>query len=57
MEKGAEVNAYGNYSVTCLGWAAGRGNPEIVRDLIQHGAKVNTGDKVRVRVPKLGYVR
>jgi len=46
MEKGnADVNAYGNYTVTCIAWSAGRGYAEITRDLIQHGAKVNTGDK------------
>ena len=46
MERGADVNAYGDYNVTCLGWAAGRGCTEIVRDLIQHSARVNIGDKV-----------
>lgn len=45
MEKGADVNAYGNFNVTCLAWAAGRGYTEIVKDLLQHGAKPNTGDK------------
>lgn len=32
--------------MTCLAWAAGRGYTEIVRELIQHGAKVNVADKV-----------
>jgi len=46
IEKDADVNSYGHYHVTCLAWAAGRGHTDIVKDLIQHGAKVNTGDKV-----------
>lgn len=48
MEKGADVNAYGDYNVTSLAWAAGRGSTEIVKNLVLHGARVNTGDKVRM---------
>lgn len=45
MDRGAEVNAHGNYHVSSLLWAAGRGYIRIVEALIQHGAKVNVGDK------------
>lgn len=34
------------YSVYPIIWAAGRGHAEIVRLLLQHGAKVNCSDKV-----------
>lgn len=42
----ADVNAHGNFHISSLLWAAGRGYPDIVKDLIAHGAKVNVGDKV-----------
>lgn len=34
------------YGVYPIIWAAGRGHAEIVRLLLQHGAKVNCSDKV-----------
>lgn len=33
-------------NMTCLAWAAGRGHTDVVKILIQKGAKVNTPDKV-----------
>lgn len=45
LERGADVNAHGNYHISSLLWAAGRGNTQIVQSLISHGAKVNVGDK------------
>ncbi len=35
--------------MSCLTWAAGRGHTVIVRMLLDHGAKVNTADKVRAQ--------
>jgi len=32
--------------MSCLTWAAGRGHTDIVRQLIDHDAKVTTADKV-----------
>jgi len=32
--------------MSCLTWAAGRGHADIVKELLLHGAKVNTADKV-----------
>lgn len=46
LGRGADVNAHGNYHISSLVWAAGRGYTDIVKDLIAHGAKVNVGDKV-----------
>lgn len=46
LDRGAEVNAHGNYHISSLLWAAGRGHVDIAKDLICHGAKVNVGDKV-----------
>jgi ankyrin repeat-rich membrane spanning protein len=46
LDRGAEVNAHGNYHISSLLWAAGRGHINIAKDLIRHGAKVNVGDKV-----------
>lgn len=46
LSRGADVNAHGNFHISSLLWAAGRGYPEIVKELIAHGAKVNVGDKV-----------
>lgn len=46
LARGADVNAHGNFHISSLLWAAGRGYPDIVKDLIAHGAKVNVGDKV-----------
>lgn len=45
MDRGADVNAHGNYHLSSLLWAAGRGYLHIAEALIQHGAKVNVGDK------------
>lgn len=47
LARGADVNAHGNFHISSLLWAAGRGYPDIVKDLIAHGAKVNVGDKVK----------
>lgn len=46
LERGADVNACGNFHIPSLIWAAGRGHTEIARKLIQAGAKINFGDKV-----------
>jgi len=46
LDRGAEVNAHGNYHISSLLWAAGRGYVDIAKDLIRHGAKINVGDKV-----------
>ena len=46
LSKGADVNAHGNYHISSLLWAAGRGYAEIVKELLAHGAKVNVADKV-----------
>jgi len=48
LGRGADVNAHGNFHISSLVWAAGRGYTDIVKDLIAHGAKVNVGDKVIV---------
>uniref|UniRef100_A0A8C1QI77 Kinase D-interacting substrate 220a n=1 Tax=Cyprinus carpio TaxID=7962 RepID=A0A8C1QI77_CYPCA len=45
LEKGANPNITGQYSVYPIIWAAGRGHAEIVQLLLQHGAKVNCSDK------------
>ena len=47
LQRGADVNAHGNYHISSLLWAAGRGYTEIVKELLAFGAKVNVGDKVR----------
>jgi ankyrin repeat protein len=47
MEKNADVHAQGNYHISCLLWAAGRGHPEILHHLLEHGAKAVTADKVQ----------
>lgn len=46
MDRSAEVNAHGNYHISSLLWAAGRGHVDIAKALINHGAKINVGDKV-----------
>lgn len=46
LERGADVNACGNFHIPSLLWAAGRGHTEIALKLIQAGAKINFGDKV-----------
>ena len=46
LERGADINACGNFHIPSLLWAAGRGHTEIAIKLIQAGAKVNFGDKV-----------
>lgn len=45
LERGADLNAHGNYHLSSLLWASGRGYTQIVRLLISYGAKVNVGDK------------
>jgi ankyrin repeat-rich membrane spanning protein len=40
------VKAHGNYHISSLLWAAGRGHVDIAKALIGHGAKINVGDKV-----------
>uniref|UniRef100_A0A673FHI9 Kinase D-interacting substrate 220a n=1 Tax=Sinocyclocheilus rhinocerous TaxID=307959 RepID=A0A673FHI9_9TELE len=45
LEKGANPNITGQYSVYPIIWAAGRGHAEIVQLLLQHGAKVSCSDK------------
>lgn len=42
----ADVHAQGNYHIASLIWAAGRGHPEIIHELLEHGAKAVTADKV-----------
>lgn len=46
LSRGADVNAHGNFHISSLLWAAGRGYIDIVKELLAHGAKVNVGDKV-----------
>ena len=41
--------------MSCLTWAAGRGHTEIVRMLLDNGAKVNTADKVNSSVCGMRY--
>lgn len=48
LERGADVNAHGNFHISSLLWAAGRGHVEIAKALLSHGAKANVGDKVRL---------
>lgn len=45
LERGADVQAHGNFLLGPLLWAAGRGFTEIVQMLVSRGAKVNVGDK------------
>ena len=46
LERGADVNAHGNYHISSLLWASGRGHVEIAKALLAKGAKANIGDKV-----------
>ena len=46
IDKQADVNVHGQYHVTPLMLASGRGHTAIVRLLLDHGARVNVGDKV-----------
>lgn len=45
LDRGADPNAAGNFHISALLWASGRGHTDIVRDLVRHGSKVNMGDK------------
>lgn len=45
LEHNADIHVNGNYHLSPLIWACGRGYTEIVQLLIQRGAKVNVGDK------------
>lgn len=40
------MQARGGYNLSALLWAAGRGHTEVVRLLVERGAKVNVADKV-----------
>jgi len=51
LERGADVNACGNFHIPSLLWAAGRGHTNIAIKLLHHGAKVNFGDKVGLAHP------
>jgi ankyrin repeat-rich membrane spanning protein len=48
LSRNADVNVHGNYHISSLLWAAGRGYTEIVKELLSYGAKVNVGDKVNI---------
>ena len=41
--------------MSCLTWASGRGHTEIVRMLLDNGAKVNTADKVNISIFVMSY--
>lgn len=45
LDRGADINAHGNFHITALVWAAGRGHTKLACSLIARGAKVNVGDK------------
>lgn len=45
LDRGADINAHGNFHITALVWAAGRGHTKLACTLIERGAKVNVGDK------------
>lgn len=45
LEHNADIHVNGNYHLSPLVWACGRGYTEIVQMLIERGAKVNVGDK------------
>lgn len=45
LDHNADVNAHGNYHISSLIWAVGRGYVEIARLLIQRGAKVTLLNK------------
>lgn len=55
IEQRAEVNVHGQFHITPLMWAAGRGHVAIVRLLLENGAKVNAGDKVCISVNNIFY--
>ena len=46
INRGADVNAYGNHHVTALMWATGRGHTNVAKFLVSKGAKVTIRDKV-----------
>lgn len=46
LDRGADINSHGNFHITALVWAAGRGHTKLACNLIARGAKVNVGDKV-----------
>lgn len=47
------MQARGGYNLSALLWAAGRGHIEVVRLLVERGAKVNVADKVRINKHKI----
>lgn len=49
LDRGADINAHGNFHITALVWAAGRGHTKLACNLIGRGAKVNVGDKVCIK--------
>lgn len=49
LDRGADINAHGNFHITALVWAAGRGHTKLACNLIARGAKVNVGDKVYIK--------
>lgn len=49
LDRGADINAHGNFHITALVWAAGRGHTKLACSLIARGAKVNVGDKVYIK--------
>lgn len=50
LDRGADINAHGNFHITALVWAAGRGHTKLACNLIARGAKVNVGDKVCIKL-------
>lgn len=49
LDRGADINAHGNFHITALVWAAGRGHTKLACNLIARGAKVNVGDKACIK--------
>lgn len=52
LDRGADINAHGNFHITALVWAAGRGHTRLACNLIARGAKVNVGDKACTKMYK-----
>lgn len=53
LSHGADANAHGTGRITTLSYAAAKGDPELVRLLIQHGADVDASDRFGYTAAKL----